>query len=455
MNVNSEPMNAQRGEKSSERVSAERLRKAAILGLLLLLPLSAQQNQNPPLSGRVSQDEIINPRYKTTVENEMHISQLVGDIIQQVDLIIPSYHSEPSPMPALNADVTEYDKYKASKKYGEVAQKYSSCVDKALEAAPHLKKAAEAEVEYNQLRIQQRGQSSPELTALLKTEEREAKIGKDLHKAAAECLDNTADPNNLYGQFPGLASRRIPLRANSTLTNNGTSYYPTTQTPTTQAPSTNCLDSATQRQIGPQEALRTFAAMGSQADIVITTMGQLSVARLAYLAQPNAVNNSLTAGAKAVVDYVSSDDARANANVKLMEGAQAGVDQARKNPAALVGAVGTNALWAALQGGVTKVCEATPSALTKLKADLAAAQTSVSRLQQLATEENVTPPPATGTCVTVNPPPPGGLRDCFPTSVAYDLTRETGYRWHPNNFNWNQADVGPTWTQVGAALRAV
>ena len=45
----------------------------------------------------------------------------------------PSYHSEPSPMPALNADVTEYDKYKASRTYGAAGQKYSACVEKSLE----------------------------------------------------------------------------------------------------------------------------------------------------------------------------------------------------------------------------------------------------------------------------------------------------------------------------------
>ena len=89
MNVSSKAMNGRRGE-DSVRVLAEPLGKA-VLGLLRLLPLSAQQNQTP-LIGRVTREEIINPRYKTIDENEKHISQLVGDIIHQVDMIIPSHN---------------------------------------------------------------------------------------------------------------------------------------------------------------------------------------------------------------------------------------------------------------------------------------------------------------------------------------------------------------------------
>jgi len=170
-----------------------------ILLLAVCGPLIAQQGQSPQssqgptLKGSVEQD--VNPRYHTKPDTEAHISQLVGDIIQQVSLT-----TEKGPPPKFADDVGEYDRYKATKKYGRVAKQYDGCVDKAKEAELHEQKAKEAEAEYDVLRKQLYGRPSPRLRELLATINREEKAAGDRLKEAADCLKSTPAENNIYNQ---------------------------------------------------------------------------------------------------------------------------------------------------------------------------------------------------------------------------------------------------------------
>ena len=141
-------------------------------------------------------------------------------------------------------------------------------------------------------------------------------------------------------------------------------------------------DPALQQQYLPsaREALRTFSAMGSQADIVLTTMGKLAAARMASLAQPNSVNNALAASAKAVVDYVSNNDYRSQVAAQLKAAADTAVQQARNNPAQFVGFLGDQALAGAAQNQLMKACPVTPAQIAQLKGGIDKARTSIQRI---------------------------------------------------------------------------
>ncbi|QOY90353.1 toxin glutamine deamidase domain-containing protein [Paludibaculum fermentans] len=220
----------------------------AIVLLLLLSPLHAQ-NPRPPLQGGVS-EEVINPDYRTRLDNQLRIGQLAGDIVGRVSLIGAELHNNGTSTAVhqiIDQEMTELEKYKRSGQYGRIAEQYNPCIQTAFSAEPHLIKAWEAEKEIDRLRVTHTG-TNGRVQALVDLYNRESRAAGDLLQSAAECVRSVESKqpwnNPPAGQPPGGnnspdSPSRPPLRggaADNGGSGNGTSYYPRVPDPPFQSP---------------------------------------------------------------------------------------------------------------------------------------------------------------------------------------------------------------------------
>jgi hypothetical protein len=263
----------------------------------------------------------------------------------------------------------------------------------------------------------------------------------------------------------------------------------TQQTDCTPAP-----DPRTQQALQGEanEALRTLAACGQQCDIMLTTMGKLSAARLVHLTEANegiasrtirTTPEAIAGAAKAVSTYLANDN---TANHRMLLGqAEAAIaradqmlKQAYRNPAATVGRVGDSILWAKAGNAAGGVCEATAVRLNTLKQQVDEARKAVQVAKQMedrakavagnsqgvrcsgsyGTNGPNTPPP--GRAPGTGPAAPGGPlaanpfgsnTNCIATSIAGAKREATGRPY--TAIDISLADAEPSYGDAFRMLR--
>lgn len=186
-----------------------------------------------------------------------------------------------------------------------------------------------------------------------------------------------------------------------------------------------------------QESIRTLSGAGQQADIMLSTMGKLMIARLQdvargvpatlnYLSQRGAGNRFLiqqalqrVEAARAVADYVIYTESRSRVNQQVWQQLHDAVTFAQRNPAAAIGVAADQVLWNKLQGmAAGGVCTAASAAAQKarLGIEAAKAKAAASGVNQLLKGDvdaaGAICGPGEGN-VQNNPFAPADKRDCF------------------------------------------
>lgn len=148
---------------------------------------------------------------------------------------------------------------------------------------------------------------------------------------------------------------------------------------------TDCLpqpDPRTKQQLEREayDAVHTLAACGQQCDIMLTTMGKLTAARLVQMTQPTegiavrtarALPDVVNQAISATVTYLANDNG-ANHRMLLQQAQNAiaaanrQLQQAQRNPAATLGTVADSALWGQATSGAVGMCEASAVRLKAL-----------------------------------------------------------------------------------------
>ena len=317
--------------------------------------------------------------------------------------------------------------------------------------------------------------------AMEKVAEHNIQIRADWYRGQADCKDNTncirqlqqkriAAEQAVREESSNAAGQRVKCRLKGG--NNGGTNISDPGPGAAQGgknKQTDCFQNPApakqqEMRLSAREALRTFAAMGQQADIMLATMGKLTAGRLEYLAQPNVINQNLSAyfsqpsalnksaldAAGAVVNYFSNEDSRVETNRILWSEAKKAADWASRHPAEAVGVVGDQILWSKIQAGGVNACEA---GAIQLEGEISKTKKAIQRIRQAAAGQSSTHPPSPGSPCSVNPN--FGVKNCLPSTVAYDMRRDSKFMWDESHFNWKQADGPPTWSSIGAMFRGL
>jgi len=208
--------------------------------------------------------------------------------------------------------------------------------------------------------------------------------------------------------------------------------------------------------LSAEEAIRTFASMGEQADIIVTTMGTLAASHLIALTKPHQPLDDIANTAIAVVRYTVNGDHRAEVHKQLWKDLQKGLEFARNNPALAAGIVGDQILVGKATASSVRVCDAVMKTPMQLKAEVTNTKKALDTLLLKGEQQAKTPPIEMGKAMcgsSVNPT--WGQFNCVPSSIAYDMRRETGFLWVAEHFNWKQKDAPYTFTEFGDMLRAL
>ena len=196
-----------------------------------------------------------------------------------------------------------------------------------------------------------------------------------------------------------------------------------------------------------QEALRTLAAMGGQADIELTTMGRLTAARLlelsepevinkqifGYLSRSEAINKSLRNAGQAVVAYLADGDARGAIHQRLWRDASTAIHMAQRQPAVALGVLAQGAVESSLLAGGVNTCSRVVDRVALRGAIREAGDAGKAIVQRAERDLRERPPALTGACTAVNPR--GSNVNCVPTSVAVDQRVATGKPFTDRDFN--------------------
>jgi hypothetical protein len=160
-------------------------------------------------------------------------------------------------------------------------------------------------------------------------------------------------------------------------------------------------------------------------------------------------------------------------NEALWKQATAAVDWARRNPAAAVGTMGDAALSSWMQGtagngadglaswlkkAAASKCPAGVLTQPKLLADeISKAQKAERRLSDAVTDQHGIGQSIHGLACMDGAPNPvnplGFVRNCVPSSLAYDMSRDTGFPWAEQHFNFKKADIPWSQAEVSQVVR--
>lgn len=205
---------------------------------------------------------------------------------------------------------------------------------------------------------------------------------------------------------------------------------------------------------GAGEAARTFAAMGRQVDTFQTALGQLVVAKMVGMTRPSTTVPDLLKAANAAVAYVASNDARIETHRRLRAGAVEAVEFARRNPAVVLAFIAVDRVTPTPRLPGAANCATRTREVQQLEKEAAEAEEALRRVRGVVDDQHRSQPPAPGNqACPINPA--RWKFNCVASAIAHDLQRETGFGWDQSNFNWQRADLRPTWDQYVAQIRGL